>query len=328
MKLAQLFILTFAVLAAGCTTKPSDAEIQQALVAHLPEKHKTVLQVDQVQSESSGMGDDLVVKFKARVSTREPLYMPADMAQAAKAAGADLEAVARLEEALKTLTAVAKEPLQADIERATSRPQFFLVATPAQTGMDWYGSFKAKKVVDKWITSQFQEDVPLKLDGLPSATLPAGAVLPQAAEQWFAETRRAQLALLARLDDAKRIAQKDAELAAAQAATEQARAAADHERQQKEQLANTMERQARRLPISVNARQSAIGKGQVMVLETRQPITVRLEVRRGAQSFTRDLQLAPGRKIEIGHLEGWAFASGDQVQISNPGFDPARFTVR
>jgi hypothetical protein len=41
----------------------------------------------------------------------------------------------------------------------------------------------------------------------------------------------------------------------------------------------------------------------------------------------RSFQVAPGKKVEIGHLEGVQFASGDQVRLQSAGFEEMHYTV-
>jgi hypothetical protein len=42
----------------------------------------------------------------------------------------------------------------------------------------------------------------------------------------------------------------------------------------------------------------------------------------------KSFQVPPGRKVEVGYLEGVQFASGDQVRIRSAGFEELHYTVQ
>lgn len=85
------------------------------------------------------------------------------------------------------------------------------------------------------------------------------------------------------------------------------------------------------LPVVVGFRSSMLGKGLVAVIENTSDrfLTVSLAVRKPTQSnFKRfEIELEPRANTHFGHLEGWQFASGDEVGLSNDEFGTLRLTV-
>ena len=78
------------------------------------------------------------------------------------------------------------------------------------------------------------------------------------------------------------------------------------------------------LPVVVNFRASMLGKGLVAVIENTSDryLTVMLSVRNPTLSTARryKLNLDPKSSTDFGHLEGWQFASGDEVGLFNDEF--------
>ena len=92
----------------------------------------------------------------------------------------------------------------------------------------------------------------------------------------------------------------------------------------------------RKLPIEFKFKGASLGPGQVLEMcnETTEKLTVAVKVFRpignASQKFKRVLPELPVLKqdpTEIGHAEGWAFARGDEVEISSDGFDPIKVIV-
>jgi len=92
----------------------------------------------------------------------------------------------------------------------------------------------------------------------------------------------------------------------------------------------------RKLPIDFKFKTASLGPGQVLEMcnETTEKLTVVVKVFRpignASQKFKRVLPELPVLKqdpTEIGHAEGWAFARGDEVEISSDGFDPIKVIV-
>jgi hypothetical protein len=85
------------------------------------------------------------------------------------------------------------------------------------------------------------------------------------------------------------------------------------------------------LPVVVGFRSSMLGKGLVAVIENTSDryLTVVLAVRNPTLSTVRRFQLTldPRSSTDFGHLEGWQFASGDEVGIFNDEFGALKITV-
>jgi hypothetical protein len=58
-------------------------------------------------------------------------------------------------------------------------------------------------------------------------------------------------------------------------------------------------------------------------------LSVALTVRRSGQATIERfrLELEPRASTDFGHLEGWQFASGDEVALTNDEFGTLRLTV-
>jgi septal ring factor EnvC (AmiA/AmiB activator) len=130
---------------------------------------------------------------------------------------------------------------------------------------------------------------------------------------------------------AQSLADKSAQLQSDILSKEQALA---QEKSRAESAQTALEREKARppaVPIRVEMRRSAMGGGLVAMLSNtsaRQlPLLVATQnpTTRATKRFTR--QVAPGRKIELGHQEGWAFASGDRVLLRSAGFEDLQYTV-
>lgn len=85
------------------------------------------------------------------------------------------------------------------------------------------------------------------------------------------------------------------------------------------------------LPVVVSFRSSMLGKGLVAVIENSSDryLTVVLAVRNPTLATARryTLNLTPRSSTDFGHLEGWQFASGDEVGLFNDEFSGLRLTV-
>ncbi|MHB1092210.1 hypothetical protein [Thiobacillus sp.] len=85
------------------------------------------------------------------------------------------------------------------------------------------------------------------------------------------------------------------------------------------------------LPVVIGFRSSILGKGLVAEIENTsdRPLVVILAVRNPALSTARrfKLDLEPGSRTDFGHLEGWQFASGDEVGLFNDEFRALTVTV-
>jgi len=85
------------------------------------------------------------------------------------------------------------------------------------------------------------------------------------------------------------------------------------------------------LPVVVSFRASILGKGLVAVFENTSDryLTVVLSVRSPTLSTSRrfKIELNPKSSTDFGHLEGWQFASGDELGLFNDEFGALRLTA-
>ena len=85
------------------------------------------------------------------------------------------------------------------------------------------------------------------------------------------------------------------------------------------------------LPVVVGFRSSILGKGLVAVIENTSDryLTLWLAVRNPSLSTAKrfKLELGPKSSTDFGHLEGWQFASGDEVGLFNDEFSGLRLSV-
>lgn len=85
------------------------------------------------------------------------------------------------------------------------------------------------------------------------------------------------------------------------------------------------------LPVVVSFRSSMLGKGMVAVFDNTSDrhLTVTLAVRSPHLSTARRfrVELEPRARTEFGHLEGWQFASGDEVALFHDAHAELRVQV-
>ena len=85
------------------------------------------------------------------------------------------------------------------------------------------------------------------------------------------------------------------------------------------------------LPVVVGFRSSMLGKGLVALIENTSDryLTVLLAVRNPTLSTAKrfKLELDPRSSTDFGHMEGWQFASGDEVGLFNDEFGALKITV-
>jgi septal ring factor EnvC (AmiA/AmiB activator) len=85
------------------------------------------------------------------------------------------------------------------------------------------------------------------------------------------------------------------------------------------------------MPLRIEMRRSAVGRGLVAMMTNTsalhlQVVMTAFNPTTGAQ-IDRSFQIAPGKKVEFGHLEGIQFASGDQVSLRSAGFEEIHYVV-
>lgn len=85
------------------------------------------------------------------------------------------------------------------------------------------------------------------------------------------------------------------------------------------------------IPVVISFRSSLLGKGIVAVLENTSErfLTVVMNVRNPTLANLRrfTLELAPKSSEDFGHLEGWQFASGDELVVFHNDFNALRLVV-
>lgn len=85
------------------------------------------------------------------------------------------------------------------------------------------------------------------------------------------------------------------------------------------------------MPVVIRFRSSFIGKGIVAVLENTSDrnLTVVMNLRNPTLANLRrfTLELAPKSSEDFGHLEGWQFASGDEMVMFHNDFNALRLVV-
>jgi hypothetical protein len=85
------------------------------------------------------------------------------------------------------------------------------------------------------------------------------------------------------------------------------------------------------LPLRVNMRKALMGAGEVAQLQNfgGRELVVAVVAHSPATNQSREwrLVIAPGTAQELGHKEGWAFASGDELSITDTAFRPMKVNV-
>ncbi|KVW97843.1 hypothetical protein [Thiobacillus denitrificans] len=85
------------------------------------------------------------------------------------------------------------------------------------------------------------------------------------------------------------------------------------------------------LPVVIGFRSSMLGQGLVAMIENTSDryLTVVLAVRNPTLSTANrfQLELDPRSRTDFGHLEGWQFASGDEVGLFSDAFGALKITV-
>lgn len=320
MKFSVTLVIAIAALCMGCSPKLNDEEVAKVVTENMPAQLKVAVSLGKVQTDISAGANESTVKFKTQLKLSQALYQEVDFDTAAKTSNSDTGLFQQVEEAARGLNAQDRDALADSIQKANAKPTFVFQVHPEGAVSDWYGSFKTKKMIDTWVSSDFVTDVAPKFDGKPRTDFKDSAIDVSNAAAWFAQAKARQLDVLQKMDVAKKLADKDAEIAAA-------KTTATNEREAKEAVLNALEKSARQLPVELKIRKAALGSTLVLSMSAAQPMTVRLECVRGLQRFSREFQLVPGRPTSVGHLEGWGFLSGDSARLTNPNFDPKVVTI-
>lgn len=313
-------VAALVLLCAGCSSKLNESDVTAVLTENVPANLKSLVMVGSAVTEVSSSGDEATVKFKTQLKLSQPLFQEIGFDAIAKSANGETSLFSQVEEASRGLAPADRESLAESIQKATFKPTFIAQKSPVGTAADWYGSFKSKKVIDKWVSSEFITNVAPNFEGRPRSEFKETAIENVNANVWFAEAKARQLDLLQKIDTAKKLVAKDAEIA-------EAKLMAESEREAKEAVVIAAARQARTMPVELTTRRALMGGTLVLTMNSTRPMTVRLEVARALQHFTHEYQLVPGRPKQVGHLEGWGFMSGDEIRLSNPAFDPKLVTI-
>lgn len=85
------------------------------------------------------------------------------------------------------------------------------------------------------------------------------------------------------------------------------------------------------VPVRIEIRRSAVGRGLVAMFTNTSAMQLSMLIATSNPTTKvvnqRSMQVAPGRKVEIGYLEGVQFASGDQLRVRSAGFEELRYIV-
>lgn len=138
--------------------------------------------------------------------------------------------------------------------------------------------------------------------------------------------------------DAQTLAAKSAQLSSEVDSKEQALAAerenVEAEKSKAELVQAALEQEKSRLPavpVRIEMRPSLAGRGLVAMLTNTSAL--QLSVVMGTHNPTtkaivrKSFQIAPGKKVEIGYLEGVQFASGDEIRMRSAGFEEISYNV-
>lgn len=131
--------------------------------------------------------------------------------------------------------------------------------------------------------------------------------------------------------DAQTQATKSARLSSEVESKEQALAA---EKSKAESVQAALDQEKARLPpvpVRIEMRRSAMSRGLVAMFTntSAMQLSVMMATRNPTTEVVKEksFQVAPGKKVEIGHLEGIQFASGDQLVLRSAGHEDVRYIV-
>jgi len=132
--------------------------------------------------------------------------------------------------------------------------------------------------------------------------------------------------------DAQTQATKSAQLSSEVESKERALAA---EKSKAESVQAALDQEKARLPsvpVRIEMRRSAVGRGLVAMLTntSAMQLSLMMATRNPTTEVVKEksFQVGPGRKVEIGYLEGVQFASGDQILLRSAGFEELHYTVQ
>jgi len=104
----------------------------------------------------------------------------------------------------------------------------------------------------------------------------------------------------------------------------------DHAQSQIAQL-TPLATKAVTIPVSVSIRKALAGSGLVLVFKNNGGQLLTLNIRCTNPAFNTSkvfrMDVNPGMASELGHLQGWAAASGDEVEIACEGYETQRLKI-
>jgi len=85
------------------------------------------------------------------------------------------------------------------------------------------------------------------------------------------------------------------------------------------------------LSLTIASRKALLGSGLVVRFENvgTTEIVAGVTARSTTTNQQKDwrLVISPGKYEELGHLQGWAFVSGDEIEVVENGYRPMKFRV-
>jgi hypothetical protein len=85
------------------------------------------------------------------------------------------------------------------------------------------------------------------------------------------------------------------------------------------------------MPVAISYRKAMTGRGLVVTFRSVSPRHLAVAVTLTNPSLNQQKQyridLAPGQASELGHLEGWTFASGDKIEIRHNEYRPSNLVI-
>lgn len=86
------------------------------------------------------------------------------------------------------------------------------------------------------------------------------------------------------------------------------------------------------LPVSVSYRKSLMGKGYVAIINNNSNndinVSVNLRDNNSTNKKNQTIKIGHNQKIQIGWMEGWQFALGDVVRLSNPDYREGVYIIQ
>ncbi|MEN8140803.1 MAG: hypothetical protein ABFR97_06210 [Thermodesulfobacteriota bacterium] len=86
------------------------------------------------------------------------------------------------------------------------------------------------------------------------------------------------------------------------------------------------------IPITVNYRESFVGKGYVAIIKnnSKEKLELKIDLSSSAENIEKmagSFVLEPAGNIEIGWVEGWQFKTGDKITISHDDYQAGAYII-